>query len=218
MGAGQVLSKLFESFSLSNPAWEFMWVLLILFAWMCTIVIERFISVYVIANVNADRFMAEIRKMVQAGDYRKAINLCKTAGKRALPNVIMAALVEAERRELIDFRAVQNALDEKTLEVLPELNKRMLVLGMIGNVSTLIGLMGTIFGLIISFEAASVTGAGTGDLAAGISAAMLTTLGGLIVAVPAIMAYTFLNAKINAIIEDIDEHSVKLIHLLTGGR
>ncbi len=218
MGAADVFAKLFGSFTPGNPGWQFMWVLLLFFVWMLAIAIERFVSIYVIANVNANRFMAEIRKMVQAGDFKKAINLCKSAGKRALPRVVMAALVEAEKRELIDFRAVQNALDEKTLEVLPDLNKRMPILGMIGNVSTLVGLMGTIFGLILSFEAAGQGGdAGTG-LAAGISAAMLTTLGGLMVAVPAIMLYAFINTKINGIIEDIDEHSVKLIHLLTGGR
>ncbi|MDP8206678.1 MAG: MotA/TolQ/ExbB proton channel family protein [Candidatus Electryonea clarkiae] len=215
-----VFGNLFDSFKPdAGGAFIFMYLLLFMLVWMLGIIIERFASIFVIANVNADRFMAEIRKMVQAGDFKKAINLCKSAGKRALPRVIMSALIEAERRELIDFRAVQNALDETTLEVMPELGKNMPILAMIGNVSTLLGLMGTIFGLILSFEAASAGGGGSGDeLAKGISVAMLTTLAGLIVAIPAIMGYAFINVKINAIIEDIDEHSVKLVHLLTGGR
>ena len=217
MGAATVFAKLFESFKLDSGGWFFMWGLLFMLVWMLAIVIERYISVFVIANVNADRFMGEIRKMVQAGDFKKAINLCKSAGKRALPRVVLSALMEAEKRELIDFRAVQNALDEKTLEIMPELTQRMTILGMIGNVSTLLGLMGTIFGLILSFEAAGKAGGST-ELAAGISVAMLTTLFGLFVAVPAIMFYAFINTKITTIVEDIDEHSVKLVHLLTGGR
>jgi len=215
-----VFSNLMNSFK-PDPggSFIFMYILLLLFVWSLAIMIERFVSIYIIANVNANRFMAEIRKMVQAGDFKKAINLCKSAGKRALPRVIMSALVEAERRELIDFRAVQNALDETTLEVMPELSKQMSILAMIANVATLLGLMGTIFGLILSFEAASAGGGGSGDeLAKGISVAMLTTLSGLIVAIPSIMGYAFINVKINGIIEDIDEHSVKLVHLLTGGR
>lgn len=78
--------------------------------------------------------------------------------------------------------------------------------------------MGTIYGLIISFKAAGQTGGGTGELATGISVAMLTTLMGLVVAIPSIVAYTVINTKTNSIIEDIDEHAVKLIHLLTGSR
>ncbi len=215
---GAVFQNLYQSFNPNSPGYEFMWILLFFFVWMATLVIERVIAIYIRANVNAEKFMAEIKKLVQAGDFKKAINLCKSAGKRALPRVVLAALIEAEKRELIDFRAVQNALDEVTLEIIPELNKRMSILGMIGNVSTLMGLTGTIFGLILSFEAAGASGGGTGELAKGISVAMLTTLFGLLVAMPAIIMYTFLNSKINSIIEDIDEHAVKLVHLLTGGR
>ncbi|HEB85314.1 MAG TPA: MotA/TolQ/ExbB proton channel family protein [Bacteroidetes bacterium] len=211
-------SDFFQSFNPATPGYQFMWILLAMFVWMLALAIERLISIYGRANVNAVRFMNEVKKMVQAGDYKKAINLCKSAGARALPRVVLAALEEAEKRELIDYRAVQNAIDEKTLEIIPELQKRTNFLAMIGNVSTLTGLMGTIFGLIVSFKAAGQAGGGTGELAQGISIAMMTTLSGLIVAIPAIVLYTFINTKTNRIIEDIDEHSVKLIHLLTGGR
>ncbi len=215
---GQVFEDLYLSFNPNSPGYEFMWILLFFLVWMLTLVVERIIAIYIRANVNADKFMAEIKKLIQAGDFKKAINVCNAAGKRALPRVVLAALKEAEKRELIDFRAVQNALDEATLEIIPELNKRMSILGMIGNVATLMGLTGTIFGLILSFKAAGASGGGTGELAQGISVAMLTTLFGLLVAMPAIIAYTFLNSKINSIVEDIDEHAVKLVHLLTGGR
>ncbi len=213
-----------QSFAVETPGYMFMWILLAMFVWMLSIVIERYIAIYARANVNANRFMAEIRKLIKAGDYKKAISLCKSAGNRSLPRVVLAALEEAEKRELIDYRAVQNAIDESTLEIIPKLNVRTGLLAMIGNVSTLTGLMGTIFGLILSFKAAAGTseGAGAGDpsqlLAQGISVAMMTTLTGLLVAIPSIVAYTFINTKTNSIIEDIDEHSVKLIHLLTGGR
>lgn len=212
-----------QSFSSETPGFVFMWILLAMFVWMLAILLERIIAIYGRANVNANRFMAEIRKLIKAGDYKKAISLCKSAGNRALPRVVLAALEEAEKRELIDYRAVQNAIDESTLEIIPKLNVRTNILAMIGNISTLTGLLGTIYGLILSFKAA----AGAGDAAAGnasqllaqgISVAMMTTMSGLIVAIPSIVAYTFINTKTNSIIEDIDEHSVKLIHLLTGGR
>jgi len=212
-----MLNEFFRSFHSSSPGYLFMWVLLGMFIWMAALAIERVIAVYIRANVHSRRFMAEIRKLVQAGDFKKAIGLCRAAGKRALPRVVLAGLMEAQRHELIDYRAVQNAVDEATLEIIPELQQRTPYLAMIGNVATLTGLMGTIFGLIISFRAAGGAGAGTGELAQGISVAMMTTLSGLMVAIPSILAHSVITQKTNRIIEEIDEHAVKLIHLLTGG-
>ena len=212
-----MLNEFFRSFQADSPGYLFMWALLLMFIWMAALAIERFIVVWIRANVNARRFMVEIRKMVQAGDFKKATGLCRSAGQRALPRVVLAGLQEAQRHELIDYRAVQNAVDEATLEIIPELQRRTPFLATIGNVATLTGLMGTIFGLIISFRAAGGAGAGTGELAQGISVAMMTTLSGLMVAIPAILAHSLITQKTNRIIEEIDEHAVKLIHLLTGG-
>lgn len=199
----------------STGSWA-MWLILLFFICMIAIVIERYIYIYVRANINATKFMGDISKRVTNGDFKGAIALCKSSGERALPRVILAALVEAEKREFVDFRAIQNAVDEATLEVIPRLNDRTNWLAVLGNVATLTGLLGTIYGLMFSFAAADA-GGGAG-LAAGISVAMLTTMWGLLVAIPATLAYTFINGKTSAILDDIDEHSVKLIHLLTGGK
>ncbi|MFH1861749.1 MAG: MotA/TolQ/ExbB proton channel family protein, partial [bacterium] len=153
------------------------------------------------------------------GDFKKAISLCKMASNKALSDVILAALSEANKREMVDYRAIQNAVDEATLEVIPKLTKRTNYLAMIANVATLTGLLGTIFGLIQAFSAVSISGAeASSNLAAGISIAMITTYFGLITAIPSIILYTIINTKTTAIIDDIDEHSVKLIHLLTGSK
>ena len=213
-----MLSQLFHSFSPAFEAWVMMWVMLGLLVVGVSIMVERFIFLWVRSNVNANLFMAEIKKLVSAGDFKKAIALCRAAEEKALPKVVLAALVEADKKEFVDYRAVQNAVDEATLEIMPRLSKRIGYLAQFGNLATLCGLTGTVYGLIKSFEAAGATGGGAESLAAGISVAMFTTLFGLIVALPNILAYTILNTKANEIIDDIDEHSVKLIHLLTGGK
>ena len=127
-------------------------------------------------------------------------------------------MVVADQSEIIDFRAVQNAVDEAFLEIVPRMQKRTGWLAVFGNISTLTGLMGTIFGLIQSFEAMGAAGGGSEALSQGIAVAMMTTLWGLIVAIPSLLAHTWITTKTQAIIDDIDEHSVKLIHLLTGAR
>ncbi|MFH0765446.1 MAG: MotA/TolQ/ExbB proton channel family protein [Calditrichota bacterium] len=217
------MGDFFATFSSSSSGWQFMWIILIFFVAMIAISIERLIYVFGKANINAGRFMAEIRKLVAAGDFKKAIALCKSGSEKALPQVIIAALVEAEKREFVDFRTVQNAVDEASLSVIPKLGKRTGWLAVLSNVATLTGLLGTIFGLVVAFKAVgdpkvAAAGGGTTMLAQGIAIAMFTTLWGLIVAIPGLLVYTVVNNKTQAILDDIDEHSVKLIHLLTGGK
>lgn len=213
-----MLSDFFHTFNPDTPGYFFMWIILFMGCIAVALIIERWSYIWVRSNINPSRFMTEIRKLVSAGDFKKAIALCRAAGRKALPQVVLAALTEAERKEIVDFRAVQNAVDEAALEVIPKLGKRINYLAVLGNISTLTGLLGTIFGLILSFKAAGTAGTGATMLAQGISIAMFTTLWGLIVAIPSLIFYTLINAKSQGIIDDIDEHSVKLIHLLTGSR
>jgi biopolymer transport protein ExbB len=181
-------------------------------------VIDRLYFITVRSNIDATKFMAEIRKLVLNGDYKRAIALCKSAGNRALPQVIRKALEEAEKMEFVDFRTIQNTVDEAALEIIPTLTARTGWLAMIANVATLLGLMGTIYGLILAFASYSTTGASFSatDLATGIAIAMYTTYAGLAVAIPDYFCHHYLSSTTTSIIDDIDEQSVKLIHLLTG--
>jgi biopolymer transport protein ExbB/TolQ len=166
--------------------------------------------------------MDEIRKLVKADDIDKAEYLCARAGNRALPRVVESGLKAVGGKEEVDFRTIQNSVDEGMLEVIPKLEERTHFLAMLANIATLIGLMGTIYGLILSFRAVSAPGIDPTEkarlLAAGISTAMNTTLTGLFVAVPATICYSYLQSRTKKIIDEIDEHTVKLINLLTGNR
>ncbi|MFQ6112576.1 MAG: MotA/TolQ/ExbB proton channel family protein [bacterium] len=216
------MADLFEHFRPGSPAWLFMWALLVTAAFMVAIAVERSYYIWVKSNINSNKFMAEIRKLVKAGEYQKALQLCEAAKDKALARVVRAGLRKVANSETIDFRAIQNSVDEGTLEVIPKLQERTGFLAMIGNVSTLIGLMGTIYGLILAFSAVSEPGYDAAlksqYLAAGISTAMNTTLMGLAIAVPAILIYTFIHNKTVQIIDEIDEHTVKLINLITGNQ
>ena len=166
--------------------------------------------------------MAQIRKWVSANDYKRAIALCTRVREKALPRIVLTGLTKASKISEPDFRSIQNAVDEGTLEVIPQLQARTNYLSMIGNVSTLIGLMGTIYGLIVAFRSVASPAIDAAQksqmLADGISVAMNTTLAGLSVAIPSILIYTILHNKTNRIIDEIDEHTVKLINLMTQGR
>ncbi|MFQ5602145.1 MAG: MotA/TolQ/ExbB proton channel family protein [bacterium] len=216
------MADLFEHFRPGASGWLFMWALLFTAAFMIAIALERAYYVLIKSNINSNAFMAEIRKYVKAGEFKKAIELCDAVHDKALPKVVSAGLRKVASTEKVDFRAIQNSVDEGTLEVIPKLQERTGFLAMIGNVATLIGLMGTIYGLILAFSAVSEAGFDAAQksafLAAGISTAMNTTLLGLSIAVPAILFYTFIHNKTVRIIDEIDEHTVKLINLLTGDK
>lgn len=211
-----------KSFSPGDPAFIFMYVISLFAAAALAIAIERFYYIMIRSNINADKFMAEIRKLVAGGNMDRAIALCDRGKQKALPFVVLRGLKRAIESEALDFRAIQNAVDEGTLEVIPKLQERTNYLSMFANVATLTGLMGTIFGLIIAFDAVGGEGIPEADktryLAAGISAAMNTTIYGLMVAVPSLIAYTFLTNRTTKIIDEMDEHLVKLINLITGNR
>ncbi len=223
-GVGTFFAKFFDSFKWDQDASSYMWIIALCGVFALSIMIERLYFIFVRSNVDAPKFMAEIRKLVAGGNLKKAIALCETAKDKALPSVVMAGLKRAVEREggPLDFRAIQNAVDEGTLEIIPKLTERSGYLAMLSNVSTLFGLMGTVYGLIISFAA---VGSPTMPedkkslvLAGGISAAMQTTIWGLSVAIPCIIVYTIITTKTSKIIDEMDEHMVKLINLMTGNK
>ena len=184
-----------------------------------SLAIERLLTVNIKSNIDAEKFSSDVRAMIQKGDLKNAHELAKANSEKALAYVYSRALQVAVGMEYIDYRNIQNAVDEATLEIMPRLTKRTSWLQTFANVATLIGLMGTIYGLILSFEALASAGAGSSNaLAAGISTAMLTTLAGLMVAIPCMLCFSLINNKTNQIMAEIDEYSVKLINLITGSK
>jgi len=110
------------------------------------------------------------------------------------------------------------AVDEATMEQLPRISKRTEYLNMIANISTLMGLLGTIQGLIQAFTAVSNVDAAQKAtmLAGGISMALNTTAFGLMVAIPCMVSYSILNSMSDQILDDIDQFSLKLVNFLSS--
>ncbi len=177
-------------------------------------IFERFIKLFQKYDINGNSFMFEVQKHILANDLDGAIRVCNGAKEAALPKVIKAGLMRASRSE----EQIQNAIDSASLEVIPLLEKNLPYLALIANVATLFGLLGTISGLIKSF--AAIAGAEAAQrqaiLSEGISEAMYATAFGLIIAISAMVAHSILSSKAQKIVSQIDEHSVKLLDLLSA--
>lgn len=216
------MAQFFQSFSPDQDGYFFMWIILFMGAFGLAIAIERIYYIVIRSNVDAQKFMSEIRKLVASGNIKRAIDLCDKGKEKALPYVVLGGLKRAVESEVLDFRAIQNAVDESTLEVIPKLNQRTSYLSMLANVATLVGLSGTIYGLILAFAAVAADNIPEAEkskmLTNGISAAMMTTIMGLFVAIPLTMIFTFIQNKTTKIIDEMDEHLVKLINLITNNK
>jgi len=175
---------------------------------------ERFMRLFFQYNVDGASFMFEVQKYVLANDLDGAIRLCNGSGQAALPKVIKAGLQRASR----DETQIQNAIDASSLEMIPKLERRLSYLGLIANIAVLLGLLGTVTGLIKSFAAISLADPAQRQaiLSSGISEAMNATAFGLVTAIFTMILHSILTNKANKILEEIDEFGVKLLDLLSA--
>jgi biopolymer transport protein ExbB/TolQ len=213
------MADFWQSFVPGFSGWFFMWLLALVGALMVAVAVERAVYIYLKSNINASRFMLQVMKYLDAQDIQKAVHLCQSLSDKALPQVIQLGLVKIGKSHKVNPQSVQNVMDEGTLEIIPRLQVRTSYLAMFANISTLLGLMGTIYGLIIAFRSISAPGIDAAEksrlLAQGIAVAMNTTLLGLAIAIPAVMIYTIIQNKTNQIIDEIDEHAAKLVNRIS---
>lgn len=191
--------------------------LVVLVAIICiAITVERWWKIQFQYSVDGRAFVAKLKKYILSDNIDRAISLCNSRSQALLPRVIKAGLTRAKD----STSDIQNAIDEATLEVMPKLEARALYLPTLANLATLIGLLGTIHGLIDAFRSGNAVDAVQRQqyLQSAISVAMHTTFLGIFVAIPTLFVHSVLQSKINVIISDIDQYSVKLINLLSASQ
>ncbi len=209
---GGFFSNFARFFRQGGPA---MWAILSFFGVGLIIFIERIIFLFGIASAKPESLMAKIASLVRRGSIEGAIAITSEE-KSPLSKIIEAALRNYKGTE----RDIQNAVDEMALAELPRINARIGYLGMLANVSTMVGLLGTIFGLIAAFAAVAAADPEQKGvlLANGISQAMNTTAFGLIAAIPMLVAHSVLTAKADGLVDDIDRYSVMVMNMLAQAR
>jgi biopolymer transport protein ExbB/TolQ len=183
----------------------------IVLAIVLAVIAERFVYILTKYRVNSREFMAQIRKLVQAGNIDRAIKLCEAAPLPLL-QVVKAGLTQAQRGD----EAVIASMEEKWAELAPDLEKRIGALWTLANIATLIGLLGTITGLIHSFGAVAHAEASQRAqlLSAGISEAMWNTALGLGIAVLCMIFHLYLHSSAKNIKHDMELSTMKLENLL----
>lgn len=191
----------------------FMFVNLFWLAVALAVAVERIIKLMFRYNLNAGPFMEQITKMVMSNNVERAVKLCGAAPHKPLAKVIRAGLSRANRGEIEVAKAFEEALVEQT----PPITARIPWLWSLANIATLVGLVGTIFGLIGTFQA-------LGDLPAdqkqkllsdGISKAMNNTAFALSIAVICIMFHLILTSYSRSMVETVELAALKIENLLS---
>lgn len=189
-----------------------MYIILAVGLWGMAIIVERFIVIYFVNRIDSQAFTNQIVHFIRENKIDKALSLCDRS-KAALPKIVRAGLEEAD----LVPEDIQSALELRALTVLPKLEKRTGYLSMSANVATLLGLLGTIWGLIQSFQAVAHADASqkAALLTGGIALALNTTAFGLIVAIPIMFFYAILLEKTNEAIDEINENVGVIFQALT---
>ncbi|QIL90919.1 MotA/TolQ/ExbB proton channel family protein [Microbulbifer sp. SH-1] len=177
------------------------------------LVVERwvFLSRAKMANRRA---YGQILPMMQQRNFAAALKFAQNE-KAPMGQLVAAGIATAQHARKDENIAM--AIEESILEAVPRLEKRTNYLATLANISTLLGLLGTIIGLIAAFTA--VANAEPSEkasmLSSSISVAMNTTAFGLIAAIPLLLAYSMLQNKTNEIIDSLEMAGVKFLNLIT---
>jgi biopolymer transport protein ExbB len=179
-----------------------------------TIVIERFVFQLTRYRVNSKEFFAQIKKLVSAGNIDRAIKLCEASDYPIL-QLVRSGLVSSNKGP----DDIDAALSEKLSELKPQAEKRVGALWSLANIATLIGLLGTVSGLIATFAAIANPGLGQADkqrmLSNGIAEAMYNTALGLGIAVFCMITHIILHTRAKAIQHDLESTMERTFNLLT---
>ena len=156
----------------------------------------------------------EIEEAVRSGNVDAAVQLCSD-NNTAMSRILWVALNNRGVKRAV----MKEILEEIGRQEVAHLERFIGVLGVIAAVSPLLGLLGTVIGMIEVFQVISIEGVGKADiLAGGISKALNTTAAGLSVAIPALVAYRIFESRVNSFVIEIEQHALHFVEMLKGDR
>lgn len=190
------------------------WPILVILALGIAIVVER--GVFLVRKrMDTDGFVQRIDALAVKSRWEECHALCSTYGTKPVARVVAAGLdcCRMGREEM------ENALQEAILKEVPAMERFLSTMGMLAAIAPLLGLLGTVTGMIDTFHV--ITLHGTGDprmMSGGISEALVTTMLGLSVAIPIMLAHTLLDRAVENHIGQMEEKAMALVNIIHRSR
>ncbi len=166
-------------------------------------------------SVSVEDLLRGIANLVRHGKYAEAQII-----SRGTPGPVARVIVAAIMRYDLPRADLKQIVQEAGQMEVPHLEKNLRLLATIAQITPLIGLLGTVSGMISAFNTVSThSGYVTADtLAKGVYQSLLTTAGGLVVAIPAFAAYSYLSSRVNALLHDMERAGIEIVNLLLDHR
>jgi biopolymer transport protein ExbB len=196
-------------FDLFQKGGYLMYLLLVCSIISVTIFIERVIQ-YNRAKIDTDKFLAGLRNILKKRNIVEAVTICsETSGPVA--SILKSGILKHGRKRDI----IKEAMEDASSFEIPRLEKNLLVLSTIAHIAPLLGLLGTVMGMVKAFMVIQLKGVvNPADLAEGIWEALLTTVYGLAVAIPTYMAYNYLVSRVRTFISEMEKAASEIINIL----
>lgn len=186
------------------------WPILIILVLGSAIVLERIIFL-VRRKAGADVLIDTVESLSIKNNWKDCEKTCEQHIQKPLARVVKAGLICRHMRR----EEIENALQEAILKEIPPMDRFLSTLGMLAAIAPLLGLLGTVTGMINTFHV--ITMHGTGDprlMSGGISEALVTTMLGLSVAIPLLLSQTLLNRSVEKRIDEMEEKAVTLVNII----
>jgi biopolymer transport protein ExbB len=192
----------------------FMYPILIVFAVGTAIAVERYVTLTRVRRQN-EGMWSKLQPALTKGDFEKARAMTSKDDSTVSRLLAMGLARQGAVRRRED---IEIAMEESMMEIIPQLEKRTAYVALFASIATLLGLLGTIMGMIEAFTAvANANPAEKADLlSASISVAMNTTAFGLIAAIPLLVTHSVLSAKTGEIVDSLEMASVKALNVITA--
>ena len=186
-----------------------MWPLLACSVAALAVVIERALRVRP-KKVMPQEFLSEVEDLVQRRKLPEAMTLCKT-NNSSLAQILLKGIENFGKNRAV----IKEKIEEVGRRESAQLEKGCGILGTVASIAPLLGLLGTVFGMIKVFHVISVKGNSNVEyLSGGISEALITTAAGLIIAIPVLVAYKYFLSKVETLVTEMEEHSVRILDKL----
>jgi len=188
-----------------------LWLILLASAVAVVVFIERFLHCHR-AQINSTEFLNGVRNVLRRNNVVEAIAICDATHGPVARLVKTAILNRDHGRERI-----REAIEEAGLVEVPRLEEKLNLLATIAQLAPLLGLFGTVLGMMQTFSKVQDYGlaAHIGDLSSGVNTALIYSAAGLAVAIPVHAAYNYLVSRVNSIVLDMERAATEIVNIVT---
>jgi biopolymer transport protein ExbB len=173
------------------------------------IVVERFLSLRRTRILKYD-ILQRIEELLRDRKIPEATTLCKRYPS-SMTRILLAAILNHDKSR----QDIKEIIEDAGRHEVPVLERYLTILGTIASISTLLGLLGTITGMIKTFNVIAALGYGHPEaLAGGISEALITTAAGLGVAIPSLVLHNFFTSKVDSLVIEMEKNSLRMLNIL----